>query len=246
MFSTFKTRPAAIAACVALAVTTAGGAATSIASTQQDSASPRLAVQAPRPAAVPKSIRAVESAAEDTIDFVLAGKRTKAVAAARTLDRVARGQAATDLAAGGVAQARIAKFQARAAGVDMLAASGTPIEVALASNRAFDMISRFFALYRDPVPAEVIRLDYLDFEAKLQAIAGNRHAATDAVRDLDAVWTALQPQVFAAGGQNAAKSFDQHVRAIRVLVRTGTDRQVAKEAQHGLDLVDRIEAVYVG
>jgi hypothetical protein len=189
----------------------------------------------------------VESGAEDTTDFVLAGERAKAVASADALHRAAQGPAAAELRKAHVPRAQVDELRARAAAVRKIVARGKPIDVALAANRAFALVPGFFAVYRDPVPADVTRLDYFDFQAKLEALAGDRGAVREAVRGLAAVWQRLREPVAAAGGRAAAAAFDGHVRALGSLVRSGArTRAIAAEAQHGLDLVDKLEAVYAG
>jgi hypothetical protein len=111
----------------------------------------------------------------------------------------------------------------------------------LASNPAFEMVPGFFARYRTKVPATVQMLDYLDFEAKLRATAGDDARRRGAVSGLDHTWTELRDEVVARGGTSAARSFDAHVRRLRAL---HAGPAAVREAQHGLDLVDRIEDVY--
>lgn len=249
MFTKIKSKTAALAAIGTLAVSTAGGIAVAGCG-GGDPSTPSANAAAADPGAVaspiPKSVLAAESGAEDTIDLVLAGDRAKAIDSANGLNEVARGQAATDLAAAGVSKSQIADFQSRAAEVAKLAPTAAPLETALASNRVFELVSQFLGHYQGAVPAEVITLDYLDFEAKLQALAGDRGAARAAVGELAATWDGLRSQVVAAGGDQAAASFDQHVAAMRDLLANGSNQQLADEAQQGLDLVDEIEAVYTG
>lgn len=102
------------------------------------------------------------------------------------------------------------------------------------------------AAYSDPAPADVIELDYLDFEAKLQGLAGEQSKAAAAIDQLGRTWSALRSEVIAAGGNTVAAKFDAHSAEMLKLTRTGTDQQIADEAQRGLDLVDEIEAVYAG
>jgi hypothetical protein len=223
---------------VAAAVATAGAVAAGC-GTDEPAPSPR--------STIPHSLRVVESGAEDTTDFVLAGERAKAVASATALDRAAQGPAAADLTKAHVSRARIDELQARAAALKRIVARGKAIEVALSANRAFSLVPALFAVYRDPVPADVTRLDYFDFEAKLEALAGDRGALQDAARGLAEVWRRLREPVAVAGGRVPAAAFDAHVRTLRRLVRDGAgSRAIAGEAQHGLDLVDELEAVYAG
>jgi hypothetical protein len=195
---------------------------------------------------IPESLRAVESGAEDTIDYVLSGDRAQAIEAAKALDHAAHGEAADDLATAGIPAARIEQLRTRAANVAEIAADGEPVAVALAANRVLGLVPGFFAAYSDPVPADVLRLDYLDFEVKLEALAGNRQKTAAAAGSLKRTWNGLQSQVVAAGGESEAKSFTAHVDSMESLLRTGSAQEIADEAQHGLDLVDELEGVYTG
>jgi hypothetical protein len=196
---------------------------------------------------IPHSLRVVESGAEDTTDFVLAGERAKAVKSANALNDAAQGDAAKDLADADVPAAQIDELKVRAAEVKRIVARGKPIKVALAANRAFELVPDFFGAYSDRVPAQVTRLDYLDFEAKLRAIAGDRGRVADAVSGLRIAWKELRKKVrrVRPGGTAAKDHFDGHVRRMRDLVEADASlEQIAREAQHGLDLVDEIEEVY--
>jgi hypothetical protein len=198
---------------------------------------------------IPHSLRVVESGAEDTTDFILAGERAKAIKSAGALNDAAQGDAAKDLADADVPAAQIDELKARAAELKTIVARGKPIKVALAANRAFELVPDFFAVYSDRVPAQVTRLDYLDFEAKLRALAGDRGRTADAVSGLRIAWKELRKKVrrVRPGGVAAKDHFDGHVRRMRELVEADASlEQIAREAQHGLDLVDEIEAVYTG
>jgi hypothetical protein len=196
---------------------------------------------------IPHSLRIVESGAEDTTDFVLAGERAKAVKSANALNDAAQGQAAKDLADADVPAAQIDELKTRSAALAKIVARGKPIDVALTANRAFELVPDFFAVYADRVPAQVTRLDYLDFEAKLQALAGDRGRVADAVSGLEVAWRELRNKVVRAGGTVPAAAFSVHVSAMRSLVADrASTHAIAREAQHGLDLVDKIEAVYEG
>ena len=190
---------------------------------------------------VPSAVSSVESAAEDTIDFALAGRRAKVVATARRLQTAADGPAGAELRKAGVSSAQVADFRKRATAVARLAPKAALLQVALASNHAFEMVPGFFAHYRTTVPATVQMLDYLDFEAKLRAKAGDDARLRGAASGLAHTWGELRDEVIAHGGTSAARSFDAHVRRLRAL---GAGPEAVREAQHGLDLVDRVEEVY--
>lgn len=192
---------------------------------------------------IPRALRTAESASEDTIDLALAGKRAKVVAKSHALKAVADGPADAALRAAGVSDRQIAEFRSRADEVAKLAPRADLLRVALASNRAFGLMPEFFALYDSPVPAAVTALDHFDFEAKLQAKAGAPAALRSAVTGLDRTWLRLRPDVVRSGGARVATRFDAHIKRMERLAAAGNPAAV-KEAQHGLDLVDELEAVY--
>jgi hypothetical protein len=151
---------------------------------------------------------------------------------------------ARELRAAGVPPATIADFRARADRVARMAPGADLLQVALASNHAFESVAGFFALYRSRVPAPVSRLDYLDYEAKLQAKAGNIAAVRAAAGGLAATWRQLRPGLIKAGGARVAPRFDAHVARMRRLAAAGDRAPAVREAQRGLDLVDVLEHVY--
>jgi|tagenome__1003787_1003787.scaffolds.fasta_scaffold20796416_3 hypothetical protein len=195
----------------------------------------------PRRGPVPASLQAVESAAEDTIDFAVAGQRARAVRTARRLETAADGPVARDLHTAGVPDSEIAGFRRRAAVVARLAPHADLLRVALASNRAFAYVPIFFARYATKVPAAVQGLDHLDYEAKLQAIAHDELSLRGAALQLARAWRGLRGDVLRRpGGARVVARYDEHVARL-VKLHGGAAR---REAQHGLDLVDEVEGVY--
>jgi hypothetical protein len=196
---------------------------------------------------VPGSLTKAESAAEDTVDLILAGKRDQAVRSASDLDKLAHGDLEHELG-GTASKEELGEFQARAAEVARIAPDGEPIAVALAANRAFELVVRFFGRYQTDVPGSVLFLDYLDFEAKLRALAHELDPVRAAVDQLSKTWSELAKSFPSGEKATAARmQFDAHVATMATLVAAGTDFDgMAKEAQHGLDLVDELEAVYEG
>jgi outer membrane murein-binding lipoprotein Lpp len=223
-----------IVPCLAVLAAGCGG------SSKRDSVA-SAATPAGRP---PASLATVESAAEDIIDLALAGDRAKVVTKAKTLVAAAGGPAARALRRAGVSPVRIDELRRRSDRVLRLAPRAPLIEVALASNRAFELVPEFFARFRTEVPAPVLRLDYLDFEAKLQARAGHARQLVAVVRRLETTWSPLRPQIVKAGGRRAARAYDAHVHALGALAGRAALARAEREAQHGLDLVDELEAVY--
>jgi hypothetical protein len=100
-----------------------------------------------------------------------------------------------------------------------------------------------YARFRDRVPASVLTLDYLDREAQLRSLVGERKNVAHAVVQLASTWSRLRGKVVAAGGGAEAGAYDKHVATMK-RIAVGSLQRVRAEAVHGLALVDELEAVF--
>ena len=112
-----------------------------------------------------------------------------------------------------------------------------------ASGAVSGLMAQLYGHFRDRVPPSVLTLDYLDREAQLRSLAGERKGVTNAVKRLEPTWAPLRRKVISAGGTKEAAAFDKHVAAMKRLV-TGPLSGVRAEALHGLALVDQLEGVF--
>lgn len=244
---TTRTRRAVAALLVAGVVggTAAGGVAGALGGGQSAQAQrPAAAQVAVAKSTVPKPLTRAETAAEDVIGFLEKGRPAKSKAEARVLRELAHGKAADVLRGTGVSRERIRMFQQRADRTASLSLADAPaLAVSQAANSVSQLMPGFYARYQDPVPAAVLRLDYLDRQVQLDSQAGQRVKLSETVRKLAATWLELRPQLVAAGGTSVARAYDAHVAALE---RGGTTTAVQKQAVHGLDLVDRMEGVFLG
>ena len=221
------------------AVTTASGCGDSNRGSNGNTSSTRT----PR-GPVPASLGDVESGAEDTIDFARQHERSRVVATARELRRAADRRATEDLRRAGVPAGRIAALADRARLVAAIAPHAKLLRVSLAANQVSALMPELYARYADPVPPDVLKLDYLDREAQLRSLAGDTAAVTAAVDELSSTWTRLRPKVIDADGRRVAATFGRHVAAMRRLVSGSDNAALRREAVTGLELVDRLEEVF--
>lgn len=192
---------------------------------------------------VPKPLTRAETAAEDVIGFLEKAQPAKSRAEARVLRTLAHGSAADALRRSGVPPARIASFQRRADLTARLSAGNAPaLSVSQAANDVSQLMAGFYARYQDPVPAAVLKLDYLDRQAQLDARAGDTAALRHTVARIATTWRQVRPALVKAGGAAVARSYDRHVTALQ---RGGTATAIDKEAVHGLDVVDQMEGVFL-
>jgi hypothetical protein len=192
---------------------------------------------------VPSSLTALESSAEDLVDVALAGNRQGVVTGATELSTLANGPAAASLSRAGVPHVLIGRLKQRAGVVRGLAARGAFVRVALAANAVSGLMAQLYGHFRDRVPPSVLALDYLDREAHLRSLVGERKGVANAVKHLEPTWTSLRRKVIASGGTKEAAAFDKHVAAMKRLVG-GPLSGVRAEALHGLVLVDQLEGVF--
>ena len=193
---------------------------------------------------VPNVLTEVESAAEDTVDFAREGNRPEVIATTQKLRRLAQGRAAATLRRAGVADARIRALQDRSRRVTQLARNSDPLQISLAANQVSALMPEFYARYSDPVPPDVLELDYLDREVQLRSRAGDADAARAAAVKLSAIWPRLRARLTAAGGAKVALDYGRHVAAVGRLAAGRKRRALQKEASHGLAVVDLIENVF--
>lgn len=231
-----------------LAVGMLGGAGAAVAASQSTPAKTTKAAKATRVAAasstVPKPLTRAETAAEDVIGFLEKGQPAKSQAETRILRRLAHGQAASVLRQAGVPEARINALQQRADRTAKLSMAGSPpMRVSLAANSVSQLMPGFYARYQDPVPASVLKLDYLEREVHLRSQTGEKAKVRQTVRQLDATWRQVRPQLIQAGGTQVAQAYDQHVSALK---GGSTATATQNQAVQGLDLVDKMEGVFLG
>ena len=194
-------------------------------------------------APVPAGLTALESNAEDIVDVALAHNRARVIAMAGTLRTSAGGATARVLLDAGAAPADVAALRTRTTTVARISDTAPFTTIALAANAVSGVVAKLYLRFADPVPVAVRRLDYLDREAQLRSLAGQRKAVPSVVAHLTATWIPLRRAVIAHGGEPVAAAYGRHVAAMRRLAQDpgGAFRS---EAVNGLNIVDELEGVF--
>jgi hypothetical protein len=192
---------------------------------------------------VPASLTALESSAEDIVDVALAHDRARVIVMGGTLTSSAGGATMRELVKAGTTPAEIGALRARVALVARLSHSGPFTSIALAANAVSGVVAGLYAHFADRVPVAVRRLDYLDREAQLRSLAGQRAAVQPVVARLAATWKPLRPAVVQHGGGTVAAAYARHVAAMgRLAQKSGG--AFRSEAVNGLNIVDELETVF--
>lgn len=202
--------------------------------------------EGPEPGAgvVPDALLAVEGGAEDAFDHALADDLPAVSAEAVTISatwRTFRAEASSD----GASAADLAAMDAAVAGLGTIVMTSTDrVTVARAANRISAPMDELFALYAPPLPTPVLALDYLGRELVLDGLGADFTGAAAHLDEVAATWGTVRPAVVAAGGVIEARDYDAAITAARAHVVAADGAALVIEANHGLDLVDAIEAVF--
>jgi hypothetical protein len=189
-------------------------------------------------------VKRAETAAEDVIGNLEKGLSARSRAEAHLVQALAHGSAAADLRNSGIPALKVRVLQQRADRVAQLSASGAPtLDVSLAANDLSRLMPSLYAHYSDPVPATVLKLNYLEREVQLQSRSAQPVRERAAINSLRSTWAKLRPLLVRAGGAKVAAAYDAHMIALDAPAQPGAFQQ---EAVKGLDLIDQMEGVFLG
>jgi hypothetical protein len=193
---------------------------------------------------IPTELAAVETAAETGFDGAL-NANTGQMAAAAKLAASSWATYTQRATADGVPSDALAAASAAITAVNGLVSAGAP---ALAVARAFNVVSapmaRIYAVYKPPVPATLLDLDYLGRELHLDARAGDMRRASTNLDTLTAQWTAFRPAVLAAGGAAEAARLDGTLNQARSAITANNAAALEQAAMAQADAVDVIEQLF--
>ena len=193
---------------------------------------------------VPAVLKSAESNAEDIVGFALLSKRAEMVGQTRQLEKAMNPSTLAMLAASGVPRATLAELKVRVDHVAAIGKAGSFTDVALAGNSVSELMPTVYARFTDPIPPQVLALDYLEREAQLRSIANDPARLHSVITKLSRTWQVLQPAVLkTTGGDKAAATYTAHVASMRQLAASA-GKPLEKEAIRGLELVDGLEKLF--
>ena len=157
---------------------------------------------------IPPELATVESAAEAGFGAALAADRARITTAATLASSgwtdYSRRAAADAVPAGALASTTAAIAQL----VTLVTANAAPLVIARAFNAVSAPMARIYAVYKPPVPENLLDMDYLGRELRLDARATDLPRATTNLDALTSQWTAFRGRVVAVGGTSQALQMD--------------------------------------
>jgi hypothetical protein len=193
---------------------------------------------------IPPALATVESAAETGFDAALAANRAQ-MATAANLASNAWADYSKRAAADGVPTDAIASTTAAIAALATLVTSNAPtLEIARAFNAVSAPMARIYAVYKPPVPENLLDMDYLGRELRLDARAADLQHATTNLDALTNQWTAFRSRVVAAGGTTQALQMDGSLAQARAAIVASDAAALEQAAVAQAEAVDAIEALF--
>ncbi len=194
---------------------------------------------------IPPELAAVETAAETGFDAALKSDQTLMVTAAAAAASQWAVYAQRALQDGVPADALDAAAVAIAAAKTLLnTPSPAPLAVARAFNRISAPMSRIYDVYKPPVPAALLDLDYLGRELLLEARAADMPRATASLDTLAARWATIRANVVTVGGSAQATQMDGTLTRARSAIAANDAAALELAAVAQAEAVDLIEQLF--
>lgn len=193
---------------------------------------------------IPSDLATVESAAETGFDAALLANRAQMAAAANLASSTWDGYSKR-AAADGVPSDAIASTAAAISSVTTLVTSSAPtLVIARAFNAVSAPMARIYAVYRPPVPENLLDMDYLGREIRLDARAADLQHASTNLDLLAGQWTAFRSRVVAVGGTTQAVQMDGALAQARTAIVAADAAALERAAVAQAEAVDAIEALF--
>jgi len=198
----------------------------------------------PRPEPPPRALVLLESRAEDAFDLALAEDVEGVLGLAEQLSGTWDGYRDRARSDGVEAEAVSALDAAIDHLVQDLEGAPSTLELARSVNAVSAPMASFYSAYQPEVPAEVLTLDYVGRELRLDAMAHDYARARTDVEAMTASWRTLRPRVVRAGGVTEAAAFDRSIDAEQRAIASERGPVLDEEARAQLELVDDLERVF--
>ena len=194
---------------------------------------------------IPADLAMIESATEAAFDKALAGDVPAVQEQARQLSEAwtrYQPQASRD----GVPASALQQLDAAVQGFVTAAAnrSVSAIDAARAANAISAPLDEIYAVYKPPIPTQLLKLDYLGREVVLDAKQGDFRRASGDVDRLDSTWQSLRANVVSSGGGGTAGQMDASIAAQRTAIAGNNATNLEAAARQELEVVDSIEQIF--
>jgi bacterioferritin len=194
--------------------------------------------------AVPSELDALESGAEDIIDYIDNMDWTKAESTVQAMK-----QDLVDLEpsfrAANVPTSIVNEIRTRLTMLEAQVKARNAYEAKVQANAITKVIPDIYDHYQVTVPTDLGRLDYLGREILLNVEKGDWTAARNTAAEVLRVWTRLKPNLNAAA-QKSAADFESTVNALVGDVGRQDSVATTRDASALLDKVDVLEQAYTG
>ena len=117
-------------------------------------------------------------------------------------------------------------------------------QIAFAANQITGIGVDFASHFKQKIPTEVSRLDYLGRELLLEAKDNNSIAVNRRLGDIDETWSVLKPDIVSHNGNKQAKVFESLVSKIKSLKSQLNSAEYRKTVNKYSDQIDNLEKLF--
>lgn len=117
-------------------------------------------------------------------------------------------------------------------------------QIAFAANQITGIGADFSSHFKQRVPAEIGRLDYLGREILLEASNNNLTAINRRLGDIDYTWQNIKPEILTHWGNNQAAVFEKLVSEIKLLKDKPNSSEYKKIVNKYSDQIDNLEKLF--
>ena len=193
---------------------------------------------------IPPELATVEAAAETGYDAALAADRARITAAANLANSGWADYSRRATTDGAPAVALAATTAALAQLSTLVSANAAPLVIARAFNAVSAPMARIYAVYKPPVPENLLDMDYLGRELRLEGRAADLPRATTNLDILTSQWTAFRGRVVAVGGTSQAVQMDSTLTRARSAIAANDLAALETAAIAQAEAVDAVEALF--
>ncbi len=193
---------------------------------------------------IPPELATVESAAETGFDAALVADRVRISAAAGLASSGWADYSRRATTDGAPAAALASTSAALTQLAALVTANAAPLVIARAFNAVSAPMARLYAVYKPPVPENLLDMDYLGRELRLEARAADLPRATANLDALTSQWAAFRGRVVAVGGTNQAVQMDGTLARARTALTASDWAALETATVAQAEAVDAVEALF--
>ncbi len=192
---------------------------------------------------LPTAIYNTGEAAEDLVDFAQAGNWKEIKIKINTIDDLYKAYR-SEVLSNKLSSQLLDFYSMYIEQLNSSLKSKNSKDIAFAANQITGIGVDFSSHFKQKIPAEIGRLDYLGRELLLEAHDNNLTAIDRRLGDVDYTWQSIKPDILAHHGVKQAAVFEKLVSEIKSLKNKPVSSEYNKFVNKYSDHIDKLEKLF--